>query len=128
MDVEVGFPSSSTVQARSKDLLVEVGPPPRQGGNPDAYGPFDMLLCALGTCTGYQVLDFLQTRRLSTVGAGLRIRAERNESTHKLENVTIEIRVPEGFPAKYHEALIRAAGSCPVKDQLGLKPDFRMVS
>ena len=127
MDVEVTYPSESRVQARSQDLVVEVGPPPDRGGDPDAYGPFNMLLCALGTCTGYQVLDFLQARGLPTAGTGLRIEAERSEATHILENVTIEIRVPAGFPEKYEEAIVRAAGGCPVKDQLGLKPHFTVV-
>jgi putative redox protein len=127
MDVQVDFPHDAAVQARSKSLVVEVGPPPDKGGDPDAYGPFDMLLCGLGCCTGYMVLDFLKERGLPTDAAGLRISAERSRETHLLETVTIEIRVPAEFPAKYEEAIIRAAKGCPVKDQLGVVAEFRVV-
>ncbi len=126
MNVEVSFCEGDRIRAQTKDLVVEVEPPPGRGGNPDAYGPFDILLCGLATCTGFTVWDFLRERGFSRTKSGLRIRAERNQDTHLLANVVIEILVPEGFPAKYHDAVIRAAASCPVKDQLGLKPEFRV--
>jgi putative redox protein len=127
MDVTIDYPNAAAVQARSKNLIVEVGPPPARGGDPDAYGPFDMLLCGLGTCTGFAVLDFLNERGLPIEEAGLRITAERSEETHLLQNVRLDIRVPKGFPQKYEDAIIRAAKTCPVKDQLGLTPEFRVV-
>jgi len=126
MDVEVSFPSSTRIQASSKDLVVEVGPPPDQGGDPDAYGPFDMLLCALATCTGFQVLNFLQQRDMPIDGAGLSITAERGDASHLLETVSMEIRVPDGFPDKYKDAIIRATDLCFVKKQLGRAPEFRI--
>jgi putative redox protein len=126
MDVEVTYHEGDRVRAQAKDLVVEVGPPPGRGGDPDAYGPFDILLCGLATCTGYTVWDFLRERGFPCAESGLRIEAERDENTHLLANVVIEILVPEGFPAKYVEAIVRAAASCPVKDQLGLKPEFRV--
>lgn len=127
MDVEVSFVGATRVRAKARDLEVEVGLPPARGGDPDAYGPFDMLLCGLGTCTGSAVRDFLQERGFPTAQAGLHIQARRNSETHLLENVSIEIRVPEGFPDKYRQAVIRAAGTCPIKDQLGLKPQFTVA-
>jgi ribosomal protein S12 methylthiotransferase accessory factor len=122
MEVEVSFPTATRIQARSKDLTVEIGPPPDRGGDPGAYGPFDLLLCALATCTGFQVLDFLQQRGFDTAGAGVRIQAERGEESHVLESIAIQIGVPEGFPAKYHDAIVRAAGLCFIKQQLGRCP------
>jgi len=127
MDVEVSFVGTTRIRAQAKSLEVEIGPPPGRGGDPDAYGPFDMLLCGLATCTGSAVRDFLQERGYLTADAGLRIEAEHNQTTHLLENVSIEIRVPADFPEKYKEAIIRAAGTCPVKTQLGLKPTFRVT-
>ena len=126
MDVEVSFPSSTRIQARSKDLLVEVGPPPDRGGDPEAYGPFDLLLCSLATCTGFQILSFLQERGMPIADGGLRIRAVRGEDSHLLESVAMEIRVPEDFPEKYNDAIIRAAGLCLVKEQLGRRPEIKM--
>ena len=124
MDVEVDFPSDTQIRAYSQGLTVQIGPPPARGGDPEGYGPFNMLLCALATCTGFMVLDFLTERGMPTETAGLRIEAERSEKTHRLETVCIDIRVPEGFPAKYKAAIVRAAGRCPVKAQLGVTAKF----
>jgi uncharacterized OsmC-like protein len=125
MQVEVSFPSSTRIQARSKDLTVEVGPPPDRGGDPDAYGPFDLLLCSLATCTGFQVADFLQQRGFALADAGVTIQAERGEESHLLEAISIEIHVPPGFPDKYRDPIVRAAGLCFVKQQLGRQPDIK---
>lgn len=124
MQVEVTFPSPTRTQARSKDLTVEVGPPPNRGGDPGAYGPFDLLLCSLATCTGFQVADFLQERGFDTAGAGVRIEGERSEETHLLKAISIQISVPPDFPAKYNDAIVRAAGLCFVKQQLGQAPEI----
>ncbi len=124
MHVEVGFPDSTRIQARCKNLLVETGLPPDRGGDPDAAGPFDILLCALATCTGFHVLSFLDERGLSLDDAGVAIDAERGPDSHLLESVNIEIRVGADFPEKYRDAIVRAAGHCLVKNQLGQSPAF----
>lgn len=124
MQVEVSFPSPTRIQARSKDLTVEIGPPPDRGGDPGAYGPFDLLLCSLATCTGFQVADFLQQRGFDTGSAGVRIDAERSEESHLLDRISIEITVPPDFPAKYQDAIVRAAGLCFIKQQLGKQPEI----
>jgi putative redox protein len=124
VQAEVTFPSPTRIQARSKGLTVEVGPPPDRGGDPEAYGPFDILLCSLATCTGFQVAEFLRERGFDTAGAGVHIEAGRSDTTHLLERVSIEIRVPDGFPERYRDAIIRAAGLCFIKQQLGEKPEI----
>jgi putative redox protein len=129
MQADVTFPSATRILARSKGLTVEVGPPPDRGGDPEAYGPFDILLCSLATCTGFQVADFLQRRGFNPAAAGVRIEAERSEETHLLDHISIDITVPPDLPDKYHDAIVRAAGLCFIKQQLGQQPkiDTRVV-
>lgn len=126
LDVQVSFPSDTCVRACSRDLVVEVGPPPHQGGDAGAYGPFDLLLCSLATCTGFQILSFLRERGMPIAEAGLRIKAERSEDSHLLEAVSMEISVPEGFPEKYRDAIVRATGLCLIKEQLGRRPELKI--
>ncbi|MBN1319656.1 MAG: OsmC family protein [Thermoleophilia bacterium] len=124
MRVEVDFPTDDRIQARCKGMVFEIGPPPVHGDDPEAPGPFDLLLSALALCTGYQVLAFLKERGLPHAGAGLGIDAVHDEETHMLKTVSLEIRVPGGFPEKYNDAIVRAAGQCAVKAQLGRAPEF----
>ncbi len=123
MRVHVDFPGSQRIQATCKDLTFEIGMPPDRGGDPDAYGPFDLLLSGLALCTGFHVISFLEERGLSIEKAGLTVKAERGADSHLLETVTVEIRVPQDFPAKYNDAIVRAAGLCLVKAQLGRAPE-----
>ncbi len=123
MKVEVSFPSAETIEARCKDLVFEIGLPPDLGGDPDAYGPFDLLLSALALCTGHHVRAFLAERGLPIADAGLVVRAERSPDSHLLESITLELRVPQELPEKYNDAIVRAAGQCLVKQQLGCKPE-----
>lgn len=127
MQVDVAFPDQETITARSGELSFKIGLPPDQGGDPEAYGPFDLLLSALALCTGHHVRAFLQQRGFPVSDAGLLVRAERGAQSHLLETVTLEVRVPAEFPQKYEEALVRAMGQCLVKTQLGRQPDMQAV-
>ena len=126
MKVEVDFPSHESIKACCRDLVFQIGLPPDLGGDPEAYGPFDLLLSALALCTGHQVRTFLEERGLPIEDAGVIVRADRGAESHLLDTVSMEIRVPKEFPEKYNEAIVRAAGQCPVKIQLGHKPEYEM--
>lgn len=124
LEAQVSYPAPGRIRACARDLVVEVGPPPHRGGDPAAYGPFDILLAALATCTGFPVMDFLEERGFASREAAVNIRARRGEETHLLEEVEVEIVTPPDFPRKYEDALVRAAGLCFIKEQLGKAPVF----
>jgi ribosomal protein S12 methylthiotransferase accessory factor len=46
----------------------------------------------------------------------------RNDTTHLVEKVEIDILLPQGFPEKYKAAVVRAAESCSVKKLLAAPP------
>jgi len=127
VQVDVAFPDHESITARSGELSFKIGLPPDEGGDPDAYGPFDLLLSALALCTGHHVRAFLQQRGFPISDAGLIVRAERGGESHMLEPVTMEVRVPEDFPQKYEDALVRAMGLCLIRMQLGRQPDIQTV-
>jgi len=54
----------------------------------------------------------------------VRLEAERSEESHLLGRVSIDIAVPPDFPDKYHDAIVRAAGLCFIKQQLGQRPEI----
>jgi putative redox protein len=126
MNVEVCFPSAERVQAACKGMVLETGMPPDKGGDPGDVGSFDILLSALATCTGFQVLMFLRERGLSYEDARLSLKGHRSEETHLLDTVTVDIKLPADFPEKYYDAVVRATGQCYIKAQLGQKPQFEV--
>jgi len=52
-------------------------------------------------------------------------RVNTSPTTHLADAIDIEIQVPESFPAKYYDALVRAADLCKVKQSIANPPVFK---
>ena len=48
--------------------------------------------------------------------------------THLVNDVQVTIELPDGFPAKYAEAVVRAADQCAVKKHFENPPVIRVES
>ena len=94
------------------------------GGEGSAPEPFMYFLSSLATCAGIYVIGFCQARDIPTEGISLVQDHTFDEKTGKLLGVKIQVRVPEGFPEKYHKALLRVAGLCAVKKVIENPPPF----
>jgi putative redox protein len=81
-------------------------------------------MTSIGTCAGVYVLGFLQQRGLPTEGAGVVMRHERDPQTKLVSRISIEIKLPESFPEKYKDAVVRAAETCAVRRHLDNPPVF----
>jgi putative redox protein len=124
MDMRVFFPGNKRVYADYKGFTIETDQPVGAEGDGSAPAPFDLFLASLGTCAGIYVLGFMQQRGLSTEGAGLTLRTERDPDTNMLSRVDIQIILPPNFPEKYKDAVIRAADLCAVKRHIDNPPAF----
>ena len=51
-----------------------------------------------------------------------------NPETGMTEEIAIKIQVPESFPAKYYDALIRSADQCAVKKHIEKPPKFNVYT
>jgi ribosomal protein S12 methylthiotransferase accessory factor len=124
MNMEVFFPGNKKVFARYKGFVVQTDQPEKDGGDNTAPSPFDLFMLSIGTCAGFYVLRFLQERGLSSEGAGVIMSQERDPETKLVGKVSLEIKLPAGFPEKYREAVIRAVETCAVKRHLDNPPVF----
>jgi len=48
--------------------------------------------------------------------------------TGMISNFIFEIQVPQEFPEKYHDALVRSANQCAVKKHLETPPQFNVYT
>ena len=124
--MEIVFPKGKQVNAIYKGFTIETDQPENQGGNGSAPSPFDLFLASIGTCMGFYAPSFCQERNISTQGLKLELTAERNPETGLTGRISVEIRLPTGFPAKYREAVKRAAELCTVKKHLQRPPIFEI--
>ena len=125
MDFIIDFPGGARVDAHFGDFTVKTDQPPQGGGENSAPTPFAVFLASIGACAGIYVLGFCKQRGLPVDGVRIVQRMHSTPFSQGLiDKIELEIQVPEGFPEKYHEALVRSAGMCLVKRHFENPPEF----
>ncbi len=88
--------------------------------------PFLIFLTSAGMCAAYYAREFIQQRNLLLDGVTIVETVRYNHETHMAENINIHVELPESFPVKYKNAIIRAIAQCTVKRHLGNPPSFEI--
>ncbi len=112
--IEVRFPGGRKVEATFDGHSVVTDQP--------SPSPFDLFLASIASCAGYYALRFCQERDLSTDGLKVTMETERDASRKQIAKLRIAIDLPESFPERYREAILRSVGQCPVKRHLEEPP------
>lgn len=123
--VEVSFPGGVRVDATYRGLTVQTDQPEPLGTN-TAMSPFDLFLASLATCAGFYALRFCQQREIPADGLGITLTPHRNEGEKRVSTISIDVRLPAGFPEKYQEAILRSVDQCAVKKALHEPPEFEV--
>ncbi len=128
MEMQINFPGGKRVTSTYKGFTVETDQPQSEGGNGSAPEPYDLFLSAIGTCAGVYIVYFCESRDIPTGDISMTLRFERNEKSHLMEKIAIEIHLPPAFPDKYRKAVIRAAEMCTVKRNLVHPPEILVTT
>mgnify|MGYP006304216629 FL=1 len=80
----------------------------------------------MGTCAGIYVKNFCDQRGLSTENIRIVQKMNFNRSTKLIDRIDLEIHLPEDFPEKYKEAVIKAANLCTVKRHIQNPPEMNV--
>ena len=128
MEMRISFQGHKKVAADFAGFQVVTDQPEEDGGDGLAPSPFQLFLASLGTCAGFFVLSFCQKRGIPTEGIELVQTAQWDSQRHLATKISLEIRVPNGFPDKYKDSLISAAKLCTVKRHLQEPPSFEIVT
>lgn len=128
MNMEITFPGGLGVNAAFKGFTVPTDQPAEQGGGGSAPAPFDLFLASIGTCAGLYAVRFCQQRGIDTEGLGLTLATERDPEGKRIAAVRLELRLPDGFPEKYRDAVVRAVDQCAVKRHIVEPPRFEVTT
>ncbi len=124
--MKVSFPAGKRVDADYHGFKIRTDQPPKAGGEGSAPQPFDLFLASIATCAGIYVKGYCDTRRIPTDGLELRMDVERDEKGRRVARLALEIVLPEDFPEKHREAVVRAAELCSVKKHIFDPPAFEV--
>ena len=124
MEMVIDFPKGLRVDAHLNGQAIVTDQPVQAGGGGEGPAPFALFLASIGTCAGIYVLGFCKQRGLPTEDIRIIQRLNSNPMNGMIQKIDLEIQVPDGFPAKYHEALVKSANLCAVKRHLEEPPQF----
>ena len=120
MNLKVKFPGGLRVDAEYGPFTI----PTNQDGT--APPPFALFLASIGTCAGIYVLSFCKQRGINTEGLEINQRMDVDPFTQLIRKVSLDLHLPDGFPEKYKDAVIRAADQCAVKKHFEQVPEFEV--
>lgn len=128
MDIQVTFAGGKQVIAQVGEHKIITDQPINVGGNNEGPAPFSLFLASIGTCAGIYIKSFCDQRGISTDGISLTQKHNFNPSSHLIESINLQINVPDTFPEKYLDALIKVADQCAVKKHLLNPPDINVFT
>jgi ribosomal protein S12 methylthiotransferase accessory factor len=128
MEMVIDFPGGARVDAHFGSFVIPTDQPPSGGGQGSAPTPFVTFLSTIGPCAGIYVLGFCRQRGISTDGIRLVQRMQADPTTGMISDVAVTIQLPEPFPAKYADAVVRAAEQCAVKKHFEHPPVIHVDS
>lgn len=122
----ITFDGNEKVSAHFRDFTVHTDQPEKDGGENTAPSPLELFLASLGTCAGFYVASFCQSRSIPTGDIRIVQTVFRNDATHMVEKINLDIVLPPGFPEKYRAAVIKAADTCSVRKHLLSPPEIHV--
>lgn len=126
--LKVEFPGGLRVDANLRGHTICTDQPMMAGGEDSAPSPFELFLGSIATCAGIYALGFCNSKNISTEGMSISMDLERDMSTGLISNIFLDLKVPEDFPEKYENAIIKSMELCTVKKHLHNPPEFKITT
>lgn len=126
MEMIITLEEGKKVNAVYKEMLIKTDQSTSAGGDGSAPEPFTLFLASIGTCAGIYVKSFCDQRGIPTDNIRLAQSMTYNPEKRLIDKISIEIQLPDGFPEKYREAVIKAADLCTVKKHLAEPPEIKV--
>ena len=122
MDIELRALDGVKLEAKVGDYIINSDQLKKDGGDGTAPNPFEYFLASIGLCATHYINGFCKQRDISTKGMKITEKVSRDSNGKLL--FSIELKLPEGFPEKYKDAVVAAAGGCAVKKAIESQPIF----
>lgn len=126
--VKVEFPGGKRVDARIGERVVKTDQTIKNGGEGSEPEPFQLFLASIATCAGIYALGFCQARDIDTEGMALTMSCEKDPETRLYKKMSINLKLPEGFPTEHEAAIKRSMDLCAVKKHIINTPEFEIVT
>ncbi|MBN1971335.1 MAG: OsmC family protein [Candidatus Delongbacteria bacterium] len=127
MSIQIVFPGGKKVDAIIDNHVVKSDQPIMGGGEDSAPSPFAIFLASIGNCAGIYALSFLQQRGIPSEKLKIDLEPFYDHKKGIITKFNMIISVPEEFPEKYENAIIKSVNLCAVKKHLLDEIEFNTI-
>lgn len=127
-DITVTFPGNKKVRASYRGNIIESDQRKEHGGDGSAPPPFDLFLASIANCSATYIIYFCQKRDIPLDNIRLIQRMDRNDETRLIEKISLIVELPEDFPEKYRQPLLKTIDLCTVKKHILDAPEFELTT
>jgi ribosomal protein S12 methylthiotransferase accessory factor len=124
-DFTVTLPGGRRAETTIRGHRLVTDQPHDNGGEDTAPTPYELFLASVGTCVAVTLQGFSAKRGIDFRGISVK-QSMRYDDAGVLVAVDLDVHLPPGFPEKYRDAALRAAGECSVKKAIAASPDFTL--
>ena len=118
MELIVAFPGNKPIERENEIFIIRTDQMTISASDDGGPTPLNLILAGLGMCSGMELLAFCKTRDLAVDDVALRISPSMNIEARRVEEIHVEVVLPESFPAQHIEPCLRAVSQCSVKSHL----------
>jgi len=124
MDFKVKLEGGRRVSTQIGDHQIMTDQPVKHGGDNSAPAPYDLFVASIGTCAGFYVQSYCQSKGIDSTGIDITLTLKHDLETKKISGFVTTIHVPEGLPKKLHSALKKVAEQCAVTKTIMNNPEI----
>jgi len=130
MKVTVNYLEGWKFESVCGDHKVTVDLPTSSGGKDEAPTPPQYFLTSLASCVGVYVVSYCESARLDAKGMQISITADKISHPNRIDNIKIDITLPNAQVGKRKEALLSVAKNCLIHNTMLHHPkmDINLVS
>lgn len=110
-----------------RDHMFTVDQPLADGGEDTAPTPTELFVASLASCVAFYARRFLARHALPTSGLTVSADYTLGSRPARVEDIQVDIRLPEGIPADRQAALLAVASHCTVHNSLVVPPQVTVA-
>ncbi|MBI4677174.1 MAG: OsmC family protein [Elusimicrobia bacterium] len=94
------------------------------GGDDAGMNPIELLVGALAACIGTTIHIYCKMHQLPAEGIVVNAVPTLASDPKRIQTITLDITLPEGFPQEKRESILRVAHKCPVHKAFETPPEI----
>lgn len=126
MEVIVDYNGKMSFKAQCGSNQVMIDLPPASGGEGQAATPPELFLSSIASCVGVYIVSYCNNVGINTAGMRIKISAEKIQNPDRLDNIKVDVIMPNAQLGKRRNAVMAVAKKCLVHNTIHSNPSVNI--